>query len=200
MDADRFARAALSRLAEPCDKEVPGLVEQLGAVETVERIRAGRGTLARFGARLAALDTDRDLDIAAKVGARVVVPGDAEWPERLGQVAIPPYCLWVRGPLDLAETVERSVAVVGAALRHGLRRAGGRRHRRRTVPAGGPGVGGGLRHLRQRPPGRSGRGRCHGRRAGGRGGAPRPLGARRPHLADRPGDGLVVSEVAPGWY
>lgn len=114
MDADRFARAALSRLAEPCDKEVPGLVEQLGAVETVARIRAGRGTMARFAARLAVLDTDRDLDIAAKVGARVVVPGDDEWPERLGQVAVPPYCLWVRGPLDLAETVERSVAVVGS--------------------------------------------------------------------------------------
>ena len=114
MDADRFARAALSRLAEPCDREVPGLVAQLGSVETLERIRAGRGTLARFAARLAVLDTERDLDIAAKVGARVVVPGDDEWPERLGQISIPPYCLWVRGPLDLAETVERSVAVVGS--------------------------------------------------------------------------------------
>src|SRR3954467_3706330 len=113
VDADRFARAALSRLAEPCDKQVPGLVAELGAVETVERIRGGRGTLARFAARLAALDTERDLDIAAKVGARVVVPGDDEWPERLEQIAVPPYCLWVRGPLGLAETVERSVAIVG---------------------------------------------------------------------------------------
>jgi DNA processing protein len=114
VDADRLARAALSRLAEPCDKDVPGLVAQVGAVETVERIRAGRGTLARFAARLATLDTARDLDIAAKVGARVVVPDDDEWPERLRQIDIPPYCLWVRGPLDLAETVERSVAVVGS--------------------------------------------------------------------------------------
>jgi len=114
VDADRFARAALSRLAEPCDKEVPGLVDELGAVETFERIRAGRGTLARFQARLATLDTERDLDIAAKVGARVVVPGDDEWPQRLGQIPVPPYCLWVRGPLDLAETVERSVAIVGS--------------------------------------------------------------------------------------
>src|SRR5437660_447474 len=114
VDADRFARAALSRLAEPCDKQVPGLVEELGAVETVQRIRRGQGTLARFAARLAALDTERDLDIAAKVGARLVVPGDEEWPERLGQIPVPPYCLWVRGPLDLAETVERSVAIVGS--------------------------------------------------------------------------------------
>src|SRR3954470_10251235 len=114
VEADRFARAALSRLAEPCDKEVPGLVDELGAVETFERIRAGRGTLTRFRARLATLDTERDLDIAAKVGARVVVPGDDEWPQRLGQIPVPPYCLWVRGPLDLAETVERSVAVVGS--------------------------------------------------------------------------------------
>ncbi|GAA1969512.1 DNA-processing protein DprA [Terrabacter lapilli] len=114
MDADRFARAALSRLAEPCDREVRTLLDEVGAPEAVARIRAGRGTLGRFRPRVASLDTERDLDIAAKVGARVVVPGDDEWPERLGSIPVPPYCLWVRGPLDLAETVERSVAVVGS--------------------------------------------------------------------------------------
>lgn len=114
MDADRFARAALSRVVEPCDAEVHQLVRTVGAVQTLERVRTGAGRLVRFRARVATLDTRRDLDIAAKVGARVVVPGDDEWPERLDSIPVPPWCLWVRGPLDLAETVDRSVAVVGS--------------------------------------------------------------------------------------
>ena len=114
MDADRYARAALSRVVEPCDGEVHRLIASFGAVETLERVRSGRGKLARFRARVASLDTDRDLDIAAKVGARVVIPGDDEWPDRLDTIPVPPWCLWVRGQLHLAETVERSVAIVGS--------------------------------------------------------------------------------------
>ncbi|GAA5024966.1 DNA-processing protein DprA [Terrabacter aeriphilus] len=114
MDADRFARASLSRLVEAGDVETGVLVGEVGAVEAVDRIRAGAGSLHRFAARVAALDTDRDLDVAAKVGARLVVPDDDEWPERLSQIPSPPWCLWVRGHLDLAESVERSVAVVGS--------------------------------------------------------------------------------------
>ena len=114
MEPDRRARAALSRVVEPADGEVHKLVTEHGAVEAFEQVRSGVGTLARFRARLAVLDTERDLDIAAKVGARLVVPGDPEWPERLDTIPVPPWCLWVRGRLDLAETVERSVAVVGS--------------------------------------------------------------------------------------
>lgn len=111
---DRWARAALSRLAEPGDTEVHGLVAEVGAAEAVRRIIEGTGTLSRFAARVAALDTKRDLAIADTVGARVLVPSDEEWPERLSRIALPPWCLWVRGPLHLGETVERSVAVVGS--------------------------------------------------------------------------------------
>lgn len=113
-NGERWARAALSRLAEPGDKEVHRLVTSVGALETAQRLHEGAGTLSRFAARVAALDTARDLEIAAKVGARLVVPGDDEWPQRLSDIALPPWCLWVRGPLHLASTVERSVAVVGS--------------------------------------------------------------------------------------
>ncbi|MCU1538430.1 MAG: protecting protein DprA [Humibacillus sp.] len=113
-DGDRWARAALSRLAEPGDKEVHTLLTEVGSLETVQRLHEGTGTLSRFAARVAQLDTDRDLEIAATVGARLVVPDDDEWPERLSGIALPPWCLWVRGPLHLASTVERSVAVVGS--------------------------------------------------------------------------------------
>ena len=111
---DRWARVALSRLAEPCDKEVHTLVESVGAVETVQRIHEGAGKLGRFAARVAVLDTERDLAIATTVGARVLVPSDEEWPEPLNAIALPPWCLWVRGPLHLGQSVERSVAVVGS--------------------------------------------------------------------------------------
>ena len=111
---DRWARAALSRLAEPGDHEVHSLVASVGALETVHRIHEGVGKLSRFAARVAALDTERDLAIAATVGARLLVPDDEEWPERLSAIGMPPWCLWVRGPLHLADAVERSVAVVGS--------------------------------------------------------------------------------------
>jgi DNA processing protein len=60
------------------------------------------------------LDVRRDAQIATKVGARIVIPGDDEWPERLDDLPIPPWCLWVRGPVRLDEATERSVAIVGA--------------------------------------------------------------------------------------
>jgi DNA processing protein len=113
-DPERFARAGLSRVAEPCDSVVVELVRQVGVVEALEEIRRGQGKYARYAARVATLDPHRDLDVAAKVGARLVVPGDQEWPARLDDLAVPPWCLWVRGPLDLVETVERSVAIVGS--------------------------------------------------------------------------------------
>ncbi len=113
-DDVRRARAALSRVVEPRDVEVATLLEKVGPLDTMERIRRGHGTLARFAARVRALDVDRDLEVAAKVGARVVVPGDDEWPDTLDHLDIPPWCLWVVGRLDLVDVTDRSVAVVGA--------------------------------------------------------------------------------------
>jgi DNA processing protein len=111
---DRRARAALSRLAEPEDKGVHTLVANHGPVETVRRIRALEGRLDRFAERVRRLDVERDAAIAARVGARLVVPGDDEWPEGLDDLPIPPWCLWVRGAVRVDEAVRRSVAVVGA--------------------------------------------------------------------------------------
>ncbi|MDV3221639.1 DNA-processing protein DprA [Intrasporangium sp.] len=114
MSDDRLARAALSRIAEPGDRAVHGLLARHGAVETLDRIRSGQGKLARFAERVRRLDVDRDVATAAKVGARIVVPGDAEWPDRLDDLPVPPWCLWLRGPADLARVTRRSVAVVGS--------------------------------------------------------------------------------------
>jgi DNA processing protein len=198
MDADRFARAALSRVVEPCDSEVHQLVSKVGAVEALDRVRAGVGRLARFRARVATLDTDRDLDIAARVGARVVVPGDDEWPERLDTIPVPPWCLWVRGHLDLAETVERSVAIVGSrtATAYGEQLAAdlaaGVARRGWTVVSGAAfGIDGSAHRGALAVDGAT--------LAVLAGGVERPYPSGHAALLARiAADGLVVSEVAPG--
>jgi len=80
--------------------------------------RALDEALERWRVRVAELDPERDLDRVHRLGGRVVVPGDDEWPvgmQDLGGGA--PVCLWVRG-VDgsggLAGMVSRSVAVVGS--------------------------------------------------------------------------------------
>jgi DNA processing protein len=123
---DRAARVALSRVCEPGLRTVAAAVEERGAAEVWEVLRAGRpvrgiSPQAAEGAalRAAGYDVARDLSRLAELGARVVVPGDAEWPadrltwgDELREA--PPFVLFVRGPGSLAEVVERSVSVVGA--------------------------------------------------------------------------------------
>lgn len=113
------ARIAWARISEPIDSVAVGLIEHFGFVDAFE-IAARGGTapsgkvVDRFAARVAHLDLARDREISERIGARLVVPGQPEWPEALDDLEVPPWCLWVRGPLDLAEVPTRSVAVVGA--------------------------------------------------------------------------------------
>jgi DNA processing protein len=69
--------------------------------------------LAQYRVRIPSLGADAEL--TARAGARVVVPGDEEWPgalDDLGDRA--PLCLWVAGDLLLSDAVRKAVAVVGA--------------------------------------------------------------------------------------
>lgn len=174
-DAERLARAALTRLAEPGDLLVGRWVARHGAEATYAAIRAGqlpselaepssssastseassgatgdpsvaergvsstgtqprlRSALADYRARLDETDPEVDLRAATRCGARLVCPGDPEWPasmDGLTDVSLPtvtaggpPIGLWVRGPLRLDEAVARAVAIVGsrAATDYGL--------------------------------------------------------------------------------
>lgn len=144
MSTERRARAALSRVFEPGCDAVAATVRELGAVEVWERLREGSDVpglrpslLAGARGRARACDPDGDLARAAACGARLVVPGDGEWPEHrlwwwrdpdrpgpprqgagepdgLRRDESPPLSLWVRGRHELAAATERSVAVVGA--------------------------------------------------------------------------------------
>lgn len=73
--------------------------------------------LGRWRARLDGLDVDRVLDAAQARGIRAVVPGDADWPSVLDDLAdTAPHCLWVSGagsPAALVDAVP-TIAMVGS--------------------------------------------------------------------------------------
>lgn len=110
-----WARVAWSRLAEPEDAGLAVELAEFGHEDALRRLREGRGpSVDRFRPRLATLDVVGDVERARRIGARVVVPADDEWPEGLDRLPRPPHCLWVHGGGRLDELCERSVAVVGA--------------------------------------------------------------------------------------
>jgi DNA processing protein len=115
LSQDRFARAAWSRVAEPGDAVANHLIRTHGPVAALELAASStEPRVQRFRPRLEVLDVERDLEIGAKFAARIVCPGDPEWPQGLDDLPAPPYCLWVRGPVDVASSCQRSAAVVGA--------------------------------------------------------------------------------------
>ena len=143
-EQDRIARIALTCLAEPGNRTVWAMVRAAGAPAALHRLLRGdvpdEALRAAVAARVATGDprelAEAALQRADRLGARVVVPGDAEWPravEGLGRLEVsgtgrvprdtrPPLCLWARGAPALNEAFERSVAVVGAraATAYGL--------------------------------------------------------------------------------
>ncbi|GHC49913.1 DNA-processing protein DprA [Streptomyces cinnamoneus] len=122
-DAERLARAALTRLTEPGDEHVGRWLRQLGAVELV-RALTGAGPppegarpdrLEGCRARAQTLDPGADLAAVARLGGRFLCPGEPEWPGQLDDLGdARPIGLWVRGSANVRLWALRSVAVVGA--------------------------------------------------------------------------------------
>jgi DNA processing protein len=107
----------LLRLADPGDRHLHDLVALHGPQGAVDRLRSAHPPdgSERWLPRLAGADAERDLERADAVGARLVVPGDEEWPEdQLRPLEVPPLGLWVRGAPHLRAVTRRSVAVVGS--------------------------------------------------------------------------------------
>jgi DNA processing protein len=142
-DEERLARLALARVAEPGSHSVHNALRQAPATEVWAAVRAGaplgqlgQRALDGLAGRLAGYLPERDLERLGDAGARIVCPGDAEWPERfdwaLGTMTgdvkemAPPWVLFVRGNHDLREVCRSSVAVVGAraATPYGVHVAG----------------------------------------------------------------------------
>lgn len=128
-DDERVARAVLLRVTEPAGAGFVRHVRAVGCCQAVEDIRRGAsiGQVDVEALRHRMLDAsgERDLEAAALLGARLVCPGDEEWPYGLDDlVSRDADCLglWVRGPLSLRDACERAVAIVGtrAATDYGL--------------------------------------------------------------------------------
>lgn len=124
---ERRARIAWSRLLEPqrerAGAEPSRLYEQvrvLGHTEAWHRLVDGdlpRWASAR--ARVPDVDVEGELTRADRVGARVVIPGDADWPAAFDDPMISPHLVHVRGQACLADVVRRAVAVVGSRASSG---------------------------------------------------------------------------------
>jgi DNA processing protein len=127
--AERFARARWSAVAEPGDADAGRLLAAVGAVRAAELLAAGAtastlddiagGQFAeaidRWRPRIRQVDTALHLRQAQRFGARLVIPGDAEWPTSLDDLGVhAPAALWVRGDAGMLARLERSVAIVGA--------------------------------------------------------------------------------------
>lgn len=115
---DRTALAVWSRLTEPGDGTAAGFVRRHGPAAALGLVISGTDDpdlKPRWRARLAGADPRRDLAVLRRFGGRLVVPGDAEWPDALDLLGNRrPFCLWVRGPHDLAAASSRAAAIVGA--------------------------------------------------------------------------------------
>jgi DNA processing protein len=124
-EAVRLAWAYLSAVAEPPAPALAAFVESVGPTDAAALVRRGEvpGTVARETA--ARRECDRaasHLRAAEAVGARLLTPEDADWPAQAllsftqceYEHLSAPVALWVRGPANLAELTERSVAIVGA--------------------------------------------------------------------------------------
>ncbi|GIJ07171.1 DNA-processing protein DprA [Micromonospora andamanensis] len=132
-----LARVALTWLAEPGTRSVYGLVDEFGPVATLDLLLDGGAPQQALRESVAARSRAGDARVVAaealhradRLGVRVVIPGDDEWPGTVEQLrtlrlsdarrrvdteTAPPLCFWVRGSWPLAEALDRSVAVVGA--------------------------------------------------------------------------------------
>ncbi len=132
---ERLARAAWSRITEPGDIHAGTAIAQLGATGALGWLRANeprpealppspRACVERWAPRLHDLDPERDLASFARLGGRLVIPGDPEWPSALDDLGpAAPHALWVRGGgrLPGSEVGPPAVSVVGsrASTRYG---------------------------------------------------------------------------------
>lgn len=126
-ERDRRARILLAQWSEAGDRALGTRVRERGAHVVVEEIVAGRSPLpptTGIAGRVPSGVTYEEAigrwvepawSAAERIGARYVVPGDAEWPSQLDDLGdATPLGLWVCGAGDLRLLALRSLSVVGA--------------------------------------------------------------------------------------
>ena len=142
IDKERLARAALSRLMEPQDAAGLALVRTAGATDALliatGQVSAGpdlereitalladtaaagswaglAAALKRWQPRIPDLAPERDLATMARLGGRIIIPGDELWPAQVADLGIQePICLWWRGEEQPLPALDKSIALVGS--------------------------------------------------------------------------------------
>jgi DNA processing protein len=131
-DGERFARIALSFVAEPGDRALGALVRCCGAATALSAIAAGqpptRGAdgskldipgldraVQRWAARLQFIPANSKLAAWSRDEIRTICPGETDWPTQLDILGdASPIILWVQGATDLRFACLRSVSIVGS--------------------------------------------------------------------------------------
>jgi DNA processing protein len=131
-DRERFARIALSFVAEPGDLVLGALLRACGPADAFAAICDGRPpepagaaglggvpglgrAIGRWAGRLGSVPADSRLAAWERAGIRIVCPGDPEWPTQLDVLGdARPLVLWLQGSADLRFACLRSISVVGA--------------------------------------------------------------------------------------
>lgn len=134
---EAFARALLSSVAEPGDGLLGRVVAALGPAESAELLlesapaerlagrvaeagesldeREAAAGLERWLPRVDHAAFVRSLAQAARVDARLLIPGDPEWPAGVDELGVhAPLLLWIRGRADALNHGRPSIALVGA--------------------------------------------------------------------------------------
>lgn len=135
---ERFARATWTGLAEPGDRMAGIAVQTLGAARALDALVEGWTNAAWLGSLTEAGATDLTptevhkalerwrpriteslatsaIRQAARIGARLLVPGGPGWPDAMADLAFhAPIALWCRGTDAALEALANSIALVGA--------------------------------------------------------------------------------------
>lgn len=135
LQGERRARAILSGIVEPGDEAAQGILPILGAEKMVEWAAAPFDIhpdyLKQSGAayrlchnqlhlRFAAFDLEAELAELDRLGGRIVIPGDPDWPTRLdGLGNAAPFALWALGTLPGPATPTVAITGARAATRYG---------------------------------------------------------------------------------
>ena len=111
-EAHRAACIRLAHAVEPAHERVGRIVSRAGEVNAIELLRESDPL---FATRLAATNADEAETRADRLGMRIIVRGDSEWPRQLDDLgAARPYALWVQGAAHVRLACVRSAAIVGA--------------------------------------------------------------------------------------
>ncbi len=115
-DAERFARLRLARTDRVGPVAFSQLLQRFGsAVRAVEALPDLVRRSGRDGYALPAVErVEAELAAGDRVGARLILLGDADYPDLLGAIDPPPPLLWTRGDPTLLS--RPCIGVVGARI------------------------------------------------------------------------------------